>query len=59
MLGWHLVLVTVHRGLQVVLSKTIRIGGTKSHMQFSYRVAAWVWEINTDHFWGLYGIEYQ
>ena len=31
MLGWHLVLVTLHRGLQLVLSKTIVIGDTKYH----------------------------
>ena len=29
MLGYHLLLVTLHQGLQLVLSKTIRIGDTK------------------------------
>ena len=29
MLGWHLVLVTLYRGLQVVPSKTIRIVDNK------------------------------
>jgi hypothetical protein len=29
MLGSHLVLVTLYRGLQLVLSKSIRIGDTK------------------------------
>ena len=29
MLGWYLVLVTLNRGLQLVLSKTIRVGGIK------------------------------
>jgi hypothetical protein len=29
MLGEHLALVTLHHGLQLVLSKTIRIGDTK------------------------------
>ena len=32
MLGLHLVLVTLHRGLQLVLSKTIRIGDTKYYI---------------------------
>ena len=32
MLGQHLVLVTLHRGLQLTLSKTIRIGDTKYHI---------------------------
>jgi hypothetical protein len=32
MLGEHLVLVTLYRGLQLVLSKTIRIGDTKYHI---------------------------
>jgi hypothetical protein len=31
MLGKHLVLVTPHRDSQLVLSKTIRIGGPKYH----------------------------
>ena len=35
MLGSHLVLVTLYRGLQLVLSKTIRIGDTKYHVQCS------------------------
>ena len=29
MLGWYLVLVTQHLGLQLVLSKTIKIGDTQ------------------------------
>ena len=32
MLGEHLVSVTLYRSLQVVLSKTIRIGDTKYHI---------------------------
>ena len=32
MLVQHLVLVTLHRDLQLVLSKTIRIGDTKYHI---------------------------
>ena len=28
MLGWHFVLVTLYRGLHLVLGKTIRIGDT-------------------------------
>ena len=32
MLGYRLVLVTLHRSLQLVLSKTIRIGETKYHI---------------------------
>ena len=32
MLGQHLVLVTLHHGLQLVLSKTIRNGDTKSYL---------------------------
>ena len=32
MLGWHLVLVTLHRALQLVLSKTIKISDTKYHI---------------------------
>ena len=32
MLGQHLVLVTIYRGLQLALSKTIRIGDTKYHI---------------------------
>ena len=32
MLGEYLVLVTLYRNLQVVLSKTIRIGDTKYHI---------------------------
>ena len=32
MLGKYVVLVTVFRGLQLVLSKTIRIGDTKYHI---------------------------
>jgi hypothetical protein len=32
MLGYHLVLVTLHRGLQLVQRKTIRIGDTKYHI---------------------------
>ena len=32
MLGWRLVLVTLYRGLQLVLSKTIRIGDPKYHI---------------------------
>jgi hypothetical protein len=32
MLGKNLVLVTLHRGLQLVLSKTIRIGDNKYHV---------------------------
>ena len=32
MLGQHLVLVTLHRKLQLVLSKTIRIGHTTYHI---------------------------
>ena len=35
MLGQHLVLVTLHHGLQLVLSKTIRIADTKSCTSFS------------------------
>ena len=31
MVGSHLVLVTLHRGLKVVLTKSIRIGDTKYH----------------------------
>ena len=30
--GYHLVLVTLHRGLQLVLSKTIRLGDSKYHI---------------------------
>jgi hypothetical protein len=36
MLGCHLVLVTLYHGLQLVLSKTIRIGDTKYHIQCSW-----------------------
>ena len=32
MLDLHLVLVSLHRGLQLLLSKTIRIGDTKYHI---------------------------
>ena len=32
MLGQHLVLVTLHRGLRLVLSKTIRIGDIEYHI---------------------------
>ena len=32
MLGSHLVLVTLYRGLPLVLSKTIRIGDTTYHI---------------------------
>jgi hypothetical protein len=32
LLSWCLVLVTLHCGLQLVLSRTIRIGGTKSYL---------------------------
>ena len=32
MLGQHLVLVTLHHDLQLVSSKTIRIGDTKYHI---------------------------
>ena len=32
MLGWHLVLVTLSCGLQLVLSKTIKIGDTEYHV---------------------------
>ena len=32
MLGQHLVLVTLYHGLQLVLSKAIRIGDTKYHI---------------------------
>ena len=32
MLGLHLVLVTMHSGVQLVLGKTIRIGDTKYHI---------------------------
>ena len=32
MLGQRLVLVTLYHGLQLVLSETIRIGGTKYHI---------------------------
>ena len=32
MLGSHVVFVTLHRGLQLVLSKIIRIGDTTYHM---------------------------
>ena len=32
MLGSHLVLVTLYRGLHLALSKTIRIGVTKYHI---------------------------
>ena len=32
MLGLHLVLVTLYRGLQLVLSKTIGIGDTRYHI---------------------------
>ena len=35
MLGYHLVLVTLYCGLQSVLSKTIRIGETKTHIQYN------------------------
>ena len=35
MLGEHLVLVTLYRGLQLVLSKTIRIVDTKYHIKCS------------------------
>ena len=35
MLGSHLVLVTLNRGLQLLLSKTIRIGDTKYHFRCS------------------------
>jgi hypothetical protein len=31
MLGWHLVSVTVHHNLQLVLSETLRIGDTTYH----------------------------
>jgi len=31
MLGQHLVLVPLHRALQLILNKTIRIGDTKYH----------------------------
>ena len=33
MLGEHLTLVTLHHNLQLALSKTIRIGDTKYHIQ--------------------------
>ena len=32
MVGWHLVLVTLYQGLQLELSKTIRIGDSKYHI---------------------------
>ena len=32
MLGYHLVLVTLHRGLQLDLSETTRIGATNYHI---------------------------
>ena len=32
MLGYHLVLVTLYRGTQLVLSMTIKIGDTKYHI---------------------------
>ena len=35
MLGLHLVLVTLHRSLQLVLNKTLGIGDTKYHIQCS------------------------
>ena len=35
MLVQHLVLVTLHCGVQLVLSETIRIGDTKYHIQCS------------------------
>ena len=35
MLGKYLVLVTLYRGLQLVWSKTIRIGHTKYYTKFS------------------------
>ena len=31
-LGQHIMLVTLHNGLQSVLSKTVRIGDTKDHI---------------------------
>jgi hypothetical protein len=34
MLGWHLVLATLYRGLQLVLSKTIWIGDTEFSVGF-------------------------
>ena len=38
LLGQHLVLVTPHRGSQLVLSKAIRIGDTKYHISCSRNV---------------------
>jgi hypothetical protein len=35
MLGLHLMFVTLHHGLQLVLSKAIRIGDTKYHIRCS------------------------
>jgi hypothetical protein len=49
MLGLHLVLVTVHHSLQLVLSKTIRIDDTKYHIQcsstywFMYLMLSLIW----------------
>ena len=34
MLSYHLVLVTLYHGLKLVLSKTIRIGDTKSYLEY-------------------------
>ena len=36
MLGLHLVLMTLHHNLQLVLTKTIRNGDTKYHIYHSY-----------------------
>ena len=40
MLGQHVELVALHRGVESVLSMTIRIGDTKYHMQCTYVI--WV-----------------
>ena len=34
MLDYHLLLITLHRGLQLVLSKTIRTADTKYHISY-------------------------
>jgi hypothetical protein len=41
MLGWHLVLVTLYRSLDLVLSKTIRIGDTKYFISCSQLSNRW------------------
>ena len=52
MLGVHLALVTLHRGLQLVLSKTNRIGNNKYHFSaLPISASQGKHIINEEHYW--------